>query len=115
MNGSRACDVRAGASSLRAHTRTRSTLAIVKAERTTLAASADGIAGALVAAVGLLAVANVVSNRLLPSSLYVPWNLLVAATLLVIRHARPPPAERARMAAVGLRSRRRRRRCCSPR
>jgi membrane protease YdiL (CAAX protease family) len=67
---------------------------MVKAERTTLAGPADGIAGALVAAVGLLAVANVVSNRMLPSSLYVPWNLLVAATLLVIAVlARRQPSE----------------------
>ena len=64
----------------------------MKAERTTLADPADGIAGALIAAVGLLAVANVVSNRVLPSALYVPWNLVVAAALLVVAvlaHRRP--------------------------
>ncbi len=66
----------------------------MRAERTTLAAPAEGIAGALLAAVGLLAVANVVSNRVLPSSLYVPWNLLVAATLVVIAVlARRQPSE----------------------
>lgn len=66
----------------------------MKAERTTLAPAADGIAGALVAAVGLLAVANVVSNRVLPSSLYLPWNLLVAAALVVIAVlARRQPSE----------------------
>lgn len=52
------------------------------------------MAGALVAAVALLAVANVVSNRVIPSALYVPWNLLVAATLLVIAlAARRQPSE----------------------
>lgn len=66
----------------------------MKAERTTLAVPADGIAGALVAAVGLLAVANVVSNRVLPSWLYVPWNLLIAGVLLVIAvHAHRQPSE----------------------
>lgn len=36
------------------------------------------------ALVALLAGSNVVSNRLLPDALYVPWNLAVAATVLVI-------------------------------
>lgn len=52
------------------------------------------MARSLLVAVALLAVANVVSNRVLPSALYVPWNLLVAATLLVIAlMARRQPSE----------------------
>jgi membrane protease YdiL (CAAX protease family) len=39
---------------------------------------------ALALAVVLLTGANVVTNRLLPAALYVPWNLLVAATLACI-------------------------------
>lgn len=34
--------------------------------------------------VGLLAVANVMSNRVLPGWAYVPWNLTVAAALVVV-------------------------------
>ncbi|HEX9259259.1 MAG TPA: CPBP family intramembrane glutamic endopeptidase [Acidimicrobiales bacterium] len=41
----------------------------------------------LVVAVGLLTVSNVVANELLPSPLYVPWNLTMAAALLAVaRH-----------------------------
>lgn len=58
------------------------------------APAVDGMAAALVATVVLLAVANVVSNRVLPSSLYVPWNLVVAATLFMIAVlARRQPSE----------------------
>ena len=44
------------------------------------------------AVVALLAVANVMSNRVLPSALYVPWNLLVAVAvaLLGLQRARRP-------------------------
>jgi membrane protease YdiL (CAAX protease family) len=41
----------------------------------------------LATVVALLAVANVMSNRVLPDELYVPWNLLVA--VLVVLIARP--------------------------
>ncbi|MGH9187818.1 MAG: lysostaphin resistance A-like protein [Acidimicrobiales bacterium] len=34
--------------------------------------------------IAVLAVSNVVSNRVLPESLYIPWNLLVAAAVLAI-------------------------------
>ena len=36
------------------------------------------------AIIAVLAVANVMSNRLLPAALYVPWNLAVAAAVLVL-------------------------------
>ncbi len=43
--------------------------------------------------VGVLAVANVMSNRLIPAVLYVPWNLAVAAVLVVIARRRVADAE----------------------
>ena len=47
-------------------------------------AVAQGIAGRTVAAVvGILAVANVMSNRVLPAALYVPWNFGVAVLVVV--------------------------------
>ncbi len=57
--------------------------------------------------VGVLALANVMSNRVLPSELYVPWNLLVAiAVVLVGRTQRPLAAmgftEWGRGAVVGV-------------
>ena len=46
---------------------------------------AQGIGGRTIAiAVGILAVANVMSNRVLPAALYVPWNLGVALLLVVV-------------------------------
>ena len=47
-------------------------------------AVAQGIAArTIVVAVGILAVANVMSNRVLPAALYVPWNFGVAVLLVV--------------------------------
>ena len=40
--------------------------------------------GAIVVVVGLLVVANVMSNRVLPAAAYVPWNLAIASVLLVV-------------------------------
>lgn len=46
--------------------------------------SALGTDGPTIAlAVGILAVANVMSNRVLPAALYVPWNFAVAVALVV--------------------------------
>ena len=46
---------------------------------------AQGTDGRTIAAiVGILAVANVMSNRVLPAALYVPWNFGVAVLLVVI-------------------------------
>ena len=42
----------------------------------------------LAAVVAVLVVANVVSNRLIPAPLYVPWNLAVAAVVLVLARRR---------------------------
>lgn len=38
----------------------------------------------MLAVVAVLVVGNVASNRLLPAALYVPWNLLIAAAVVVI-------------------------------
>jgi uncharacterized protein len=45
------------------------------------------------AVVVVLVVANVVSNRLIPAPLYVPWNLAVAAVLLVVARRRVADAD----------------------
>ena len=47
-------------------------------------ATSDVTAAPAVTAVGVLAAANVVSNRVLPRSWYVPWNMAVALGLTVI-------------------------------
>lgn len=44
------------------------------------------------AAVALLIVANVMSNRVLPSTLYVPWNVAVAIALVAIGRRQVAPA-----------------------
>jgi membrane protease YdiL (CAAX protease family) len=41
---------------------------------------------ALVAAIVLLTISNVMANRILPQWAYVPWNLAVAGALLLIAH-----------------------------
>ena len=48
-------------------------------------AASDGVQWRLVVVVvGLLLASNVIVNRLLPSAAYVPWNLAVAAALVVL-------------------------------
>ena len=42
------------------------------------------------AVVAVLAVANVMSNRVLPAELYVPWNLLVAAAVVLLGRTQQP-------------------------
>jgi uncharacterized protein len=44
----------------------------------------DRRGGALWVTLGLLAVSNIASNRLLPATAYVPWNLAVAVALVVL-------------------------------
>ena len=51
-------------------------------------ATGEGWGTAVAAVVALLVVANVMSNRVLPSELYVPWNLLVAAVLTLLGRMR---------------------------
>lgn len=38
----------------------------------------------IISAIGILAIANVMSNRLLPATLYVPWNVGVAVILVAL-------------------------------
>jgi membrane protease YdiL (CAAX protease family) len=57
--------------------------------------------------VGLLGIANVMSNRIIPSALYVPWNLLVAVGVALLGRRQLAPremgfAEWRRGAAFGL-------------
>lgn len=43
--------------------------------------------------IGVLAVANVMSNRVLPDAAYVPWNLAIAAVCVLIARRAATPAE----------------------
>jgi CAAX protease family protein len=43
--------------------------------------------------IGVLAVANLMSNRVLPDAAYVPWNLSIAAVCLLISRSAATPAE----------------------
>jgi len=48
------------------------------------AVAQDTVGRTVAAVVGILAVANVMSNRVLPAALYVPWNFGVAVLLIVL-------------------------------